>query len=208
MLSLKATFQQLLSQFVPGPRAAGHFWDEVYAAYTQDHRHYHTLQHLQMLLQVLSAVRSEIRHWDAVLFALVFHDIVYDPESDDNERQSAVFAIERMKRIEVPRGTIGLTAMHILATRHHSSSSDSDTDYFTDADIAILGQEWAVYQQYCSDVRKEYLIYPDDVYRSGRKKVLMHFLKMDRIYKTGYFYDLFEAQARRNLESELAGLRG
>jgi predicted metal-dependent HD superfamily phosphohydrolase len=52
-------------------------------------------------------------------------------------------------------------------------------------------------------VRKEYLIYPDLIYNPGRKKVLHHFLAMDRIFKTDFFYNKFEQQARQNLRKEI-----
>lgn len=54
-----------------------------------------------------------------------------------------------------------------------------------------------------TQVRKEYSIYPDLLYKPGRKKVLQHFLQMERIFKTQVFYDKYETQSRRNLEKEL-----
>jgi predicted metal-dependent HD superfamily phosphohydrolase len=49
-------------------------------------------------------------------------------------------------------------------------------------------------------------VYPDVIYKPGRKKVLAHFLQMERIYKTGIFFTMFEKQARQNLQDELAEL--
>jgi len=69
-----------------------------------------------------------------------------------------------------------------------------------------LGQPSDVYEQYCGQIRKEYSIYPDIVYKPGRKKVLIHFLNMEKIFKTSFFYDKYELQARANLESELKRL--
>ena len=69
-------------------------------------------------------------------------------------------------------------------------------------------QEQVLYDTYCQQVRKEYSIYPDFLYKPGRKKVLEHFLNMERIFKTTYFFDLYEAQARENLRRELSSLSG
>ncbi|HXL55890.1 MAG TPA: hypothetical protein VN958_06525 [Chitinophagaceae bacterium] len=44
------------------------------------------------------------------------------------------------------------------------------------------------------------------MYNEGRKKVLMHFLEMNRIFKTDEFYNQFEKQARENLKRELKEL--
>jgi predicted metal-dependent HD superfamily phosphohydrolase len=49
-------------------------------------------------------------------------------------------------------------------------------------------------------------MYPDFLYRPGRRKVLQHFLDMERIFKTEEFASKFEKQARVNLGWELRGL--
>ncbi|MFC3199561.1 hypothetical protein ACFOET_18235 [Parapedobacter deserti] len=40
----------------------------------------------------------------------------------------------------------------------------------------------------------------------GRARVLKHFLEMDRIYKTAWFFDRYEEQARKNIAAELQTL--
>ncbi len=80
---------------------------------------------------------------------------------------------------------------------------NSDANYFTDADLSILGQDWEIYTQYYKNVLKEYAIYPNRIYNSGRKKVLQHFLTMKNIFKTEYFYQKFEETARRNIQKEI-----
>jgi predicted metal-dependent HD superfamily phosphohydrolase len=108
-----------------------------------------------------------------------------------------------MKQIGVSDHMIQLCEAQILATKSHVKSADSDTNYFTDADLSILGQPWETYSAYYKNVRKEYAIYPDLIYNPGRKKVLTHFLAMDSIFKTDIFYQKFEMQAKENLQQEL-----
>lgn len=108
-----------------------------------------------------------------------------------------------MKQIAVPNDLIGRCKTHILATKTHIKSADNDANYFTDADLSILGQSWEIYSKYYRDVRKEYAAYPDEIYNPGRKKVLHHFLAMERLFKTDFFHDKFEMQAKRNLSKEL-----
>jgi len=64
-----------------------------------------------------------------------------------------------------------------------------------------------MYENYTHQLRKEYAVYPDLLYNEGRKKVLMHFLEMNRIFKTDEFYNQFEKQARENLKRELKELK-
>lgn len=140
------------------------------------------------------------------MFTLYYHDIVYNPLKSDNEEKSAELAEKRMKQISVSIDTIGLCKNQILATKTHIKSADIDTNYFTDADLSVLGQSWEIYTLYYKNVRKEYSIYPDFVYNPGRKKVLNHFLAMDRIYKTDFFYNKFERVSRENILNEIKHL--
>jgi predicted metal-dependent HD superfamily phosphohydrolase len=41
------------------------------------------------------------------------------------------------------------------------------------------------------------------MYRKGRKKILKNLLKLDSIYKTDFFKQEFETQAKENLRNEL-----
>lgn len=205
---LQETFIRLLGHY-PGHQAlAGAYWEEIMTQYTAPQRHYHNLHHLRQLLEQLLQVRTAVRDWNAMLFTLYYHDIVYDPRQQDNEAQSALIASERLERLGVPAAVIQRCTGQIAATATHTLSADSDTNYFTDADLSILGQGREVYEQYYRAVRLEYDCYPDDIYIPGRKKVLEHFLSMSRIFKTGYFHSRLEVQARDNIAGELEYLQG
>ena len=154
----------------------------------------------------MTDVKSEIQNWETILFTLFYHDIIYNSIKSDNEEKSAELAEKRMKQISVSNDIIELCKKQILTTKSHIKSTDSDTNYFTDADLSVLGQNWETYLLYCKNVRKEYSIYPALVYNPGRKKVLNHFLSMDRIFKTDFFYNKFEKQAKHNLQKEIESL--
>jgi predicted metal-dependent HD superfamily phosphohydrolase len=200
---LHPTFTHLLSRYTDNPGLINELWVEIEKNYSGKKRHYHTLQHLEHLLGQLTEVKKDIQHWETVLFTLFYHDVVYNALKSDNEEKSAELAQKRMRQIAVPDETIERCTAQILATKSHVKSADSDTNFFTDADLSILGQPWETYWLYAQNVRKEYAIYPDLLYFPGRKKVLNHFLSMDSIFKTDYFYTAFEKQARANLRQEL-----
>jgi predicted metal-dependent HD superfamily phosphohydrolase len=200
---LKNTFLKLLSEYTNNDNSINELWTEIEKNYTHKKRHYHTLLHIQNLLDQLTAVKDAIQNWDCILFTLYYHDIIYSALKSDNEEQSALLAKKRMQQISVSSEIIELCTKQILATKSHIKSIDSDTNYFTDADLSVLGQSWETYTQYYKSIRKEYSIYPDLMYNPGRKKVLHHFLAMESIFKTSYFYDKFELQAKQNLQMEL-----
>jgi predicted metal-dependent HD superfamily phosphohydrolase len=200
---LKETFIELLKNYTNSDRLTNELWTEIEKNYSSKKRHYHTLHHLDNLITQLTEVKNEIQNWNAILFTLYYHDIVYNSLKSDNEEKSAELAEKRLNQISVSPDTIELCKNQILATQSHIKSTDSDTNYFTDADLSILGQNWETYSLYYKNVRKEYSIYPDLVYNSGRKKVLNHFLSMDKIFKTDFFYKKFERQAKQNIQKEI-----
>lgn len=203
---LKETFIELLTKYTDNDSLKNELWTEIKKNYSSKKRHYHTLQHLDNLLSQLTDVKSEIQNWETILFTLFYHDIIYNAIKSDNEKKSAELAEKRMKQISVSNDKIELCKKQILATKTHIKSTDSDTNYFTDADLSVLGQNLETYLLYCKNVRKEYSIYPALVYTHGRKKVLNHFLSMDRIFKTDFFYNKFETQAKHNLQKEIESL--
>ena len=205
---LKETFIELLKNYTDNDRLTNELWTEIEKNYSSKKRHYHTLHHLDNLLVQLNELKGEIQNWNTLLFTLYYHDIVYNPLKSDNEEKSAEIAEKRMKQLSVSFESIELCKNQILATKSHIKSIDSDTNYFTDADLSVLGQNWETYSLYYKNVRKEYSIYPDFVYNSGRKKVLNHFLSMDRIFKTNIFHNKYETQAKQNLRMELELLKG
>ncbi len=178
-------------------------WTEIADSYSAPHRHYHTLTHLAHVYEELEAVKPNIQHWDSLMFSLFYHDVIYDPSQHDNEEASALLAIKRLSALQVPDEIAVRCSTQILATKKHEAGTDRDTDLLTDADLAILGQSSSTYEVYCQQIRKEYQIYPDPMYNFGRRKVLLHFLEMERIFKTDWFFNKYEHQARENLRLEL-----
>jgi len=180
-------------------------WHEIEKHYSARGRHYHTMVHLENLTSELLAVQNRFKEWNVTVFAIVYHDIVYNASKGNNEEKSAALALKRMTSLSVPKESIAQCEKFILATKRHEPADD-ETNLVTDADLSILGSDPDSYALYTRQVRKEYSIYPDLLYKPGRKKVLLHFLGMKEIYKSAYFRDKYEIAARRNLEEEVNSL--
>ncbi len=180
-------------------------WQEVEQAYTASGRHYHTLNHLDSLLTELRPFQSEFHHWDTIVFAITYHDVVYNILKSNNEEKSAALAESRLQDIGCPAMEIEHCKQLIRATQKHEEA-EPWINLFTDADLSILGSAPDVYQHYTTQIRKEYNFYPDLIYKPGRKKVLTHFLKMPRIFKTKAFFEKYETAARSNLQVEMEEL--
>lgn len=204
---LRDSFFQLLRHYKAGNELTERLWDQVERKYNSTRRYYHNLDHLAFLFSQLQAVRHLLSDWHVLLFALYYHDIVYKVLRSDNEERSAALCRKDLTAIGFEPARIERCSGHILATKTHNLSDDKDTNYFTDADTAILGQDPATYRLYCTQVRREYGIFPFVIYKSGRIKVLQYFLAKECIFKTPEFFNRYETTARANLQWEMAELQ-
>lgn len=202
LIMLEKLFKELLRNYTVDSTLVDELWKEIEQNYSSASRYYHTLKHLDNLIFQLTGIKDRIINWNVVLFSLFYHDVIYDALLGNNEERSALLMEKRLLQSGVPIDIIELCQSQILATKTHVYSDDNDTNYFTDADLSILGQTWEDYTEYYTSIRKEYYCYEDAAYNLGRKKVLDHFLSMTRIYKTNYFYNKFEVQAKKNLQRE------
>ncbi|MFD2186027.1 hypothetical protein [Aquimarina celericrescens] len=200
---MKDVFTSLLSKYTNDSKLIELLWKEIENKYNKKNRYYHNLKHLEYLYQRLINVKDQITDWDMVLFALFYHDYVYNVLKKDNEQQSAVKAEAILRALGIENDRVELCKEIILATKSHTISKNEDINFFTDADLSILGSDWENYKVYFKNVRKEYKYYPAFMYSKGRIKVLEHFLNMPKIFKTEHFYQKFEAQAKKNMKREI-----
>jgi predicted metal-dependent HD superfamily phosphohydrolase len=203
---IKQEFLRSLKNYTTDSELQLTMWSEIQKNYSEPNRHYHNLAHLNSMLTELEIHQDKFFHWDAIVFAIVYHDFVYDVSKNNNEEQSAAIALQRLKQIVAPEQLITFCKHLILATKNHESS-DMETNLFTDADLSILGSDAEAYQTYTRQIRLEYSIFPDLEYNPGREKMLTHFLNMKYIYKTKEFSDKYELRARANLHAELNALQ-
>ena len=202
----ESIFRNQLLYITSDDLMADKFWSEIVVHYNNPQRYYHTLDHLNSLTSELLTLKKMISDWTTIVFSIAYHDIIYNPLKNDNEEKSAELAMARLAILNLPIAQINKCKEQILATKSHRLSDNRDTNYFTDADLAILGAGPNSYKTYAEAIRKEYKFYPDLVYNPGRRKVLKHFLNMNSVYKTDHFRHKYEAKARENMEGELRSI--
>lgn len=201
--TLSTTFQELGLRYTDNEPLIQVFYDELSTAYNGSSRYYHSLAHLSFMLKEIKESNLYFQDGDATLFALYYHDMMYEPTRNDNEERSAAIATERLQAMNCPLTLITNCKQLILASKGHEESLNNDVNLFTDIDLAVLGKPWKHYQRYLQAIRKEYAMYSDEAYCKGRQKVLHHFLAMPFIFKTTYFRTLYEVNARENIKQEL-----
>ena len=195
---LKNNFYILCEKFTTNNKFTKKLWNEIELSHSNKNRYYHTLSHLENIYTELNIF--QLSH--IVEFAIFYHDIIYNIQKKDNEEKSAILAVKRLTELGLSDTSINKIYQLILETKNHQSTS-LENSLFLDADLSILGSKVEIYKKYIENIRKEYDIYSDKEYKSGRKKIIKEFLTKNRIYISNYFYTLYEEQARKNLEDEL-----
>jgi predicted metal-dependent HD superfamily phosphohydrolase len=186
---------------------AGLVFAELVRRWSEPHRAYHTLVHLDEALAELDAARSQARQPDVVELAVWFHDAIYDPKARDNEQRSAEWAAQVLARAGLPAATGERVAELVLATQQHvAAPGDVDAQILLDADLSILGRPAARFDAYEAEIRREYAWVPADAFAVERARILRRMLERPVLYGTEHFRARLEAPARANLERSLAAL--
>ncbi len=206
MSDVSAYLLRQWNENLPGADPA--LWTDLWKRYSEKSRYYHNPDHLAAMFRLFDRYRGCLLDPGAVAVAIFFHDAVYKVTRKDNEAKSATLAAKKLSETGWPEDSIQLVRMHILATKRHklTAGSHPDTACLLDFDLAILGASWEEYQVYARQIRREYGIYPDLLYRPGRRKALEHFLERPQIYHTEPFRQELESPARQNIAREIAGL--
>jgi predicted metal-dependent HD superfamily phosphohydrolase len=205
-IMLNQVWRELSLKFTDDQQKVNEAWDEIFRCYNEPTRAYHTLEHIQVLVELIGEYSHVINDKSMLLFAAFYHDIVYTAGSSTNEKDSALIARARMKQFQVPDDIISETQELIQLTKSHADVSPSVTKdmlLFLDMDLSILGTTPDTYRRYYRNVRKEFKSYPDLMFRQGRKSFLNSQLKRPYIFHTQQFRERYEATARVNMLSEM-----
>ncbi|GAA4152867.1 hypothetical protein GCM10022217_08000 [Chryseobacterium ginsenosidimutans] len=205
-MELKERFLKICLPFTQDQNLIESLWSEIQKKYTERERYYHNLEHLENMFSELDSVKDRISNFSNISFSVFYHDVIYDASSRINEEESSEFAKLRLQKLNLDPDCIGKISEQIIVTKAHQKSIDRDTNYLLDADLSILGKDLETYIDYTKKIRKEYSIYPDLLYKPGRKNVLKHFLALENIFKTEDFQEKYEVQARENIQFEIGGL--
>ena len=182
-------------------------YNDLVARYSEQHRAYHTLEHIGHCLDEFERVRHFATNPDAVELALWYHYAIYDTKTKDSEERSAALAVEVVRCASLSDNLGQLVANLITATKHTAVPTDPDVQLLVDVDLSILGQSEDKFDEYERQVRKEYEWVAEDAFVAGRSAILKSFLDRSTIYSMQFFRNKYETQARRNIARSLARLR-
>ena len=183
---------------LPTSNTPASWFQEIYDRHTEPGRYYHTVVHLWECFELLDIVIFNLKEstWYAPMaWSVFFHDSIYDPKSNRNEKDSAelfrAFVNDCMSSA-MGKTTFNSVLTMILATEKHKVILPSEGSrempkkdeleeimmqkHFLDIDMAVLGKQQGAYFKYAALIRKEYEFVPHDVYCSKRAEILETFL--------------------------------
>ncbi|KAK1734663.1 putative metal-dependent phosphohydrolase [Skeletonema marinoi] len=162
--------------------------EKISQLYAEPHRAYHNMTHVQDVIASLdflldgedSSIDAHTTCEKAILIlAAFFHDVIYNPKSSTNEKDSADLFLQFASELGYQRDDNDeqpCTQQHIrncimvmqieeciIATATHISSAgiahetqNHTLATFLDADMSILGKDVEIYDKYAGCIRREY----------------------------------------------------
>ena len=178
------------------------------ADYAAPGRYYHDQRHLGDCLGQLDEIEDLSERGRRLLrWAILWHDVVYDPQRSDNEQLSAARASRELLDCGIdPAEASEIERLILLTKSHRADQGDKLGALLVSIDLSILGAEPERYAAYAEAVRDEYAHVPDDAWRLGRSAVLEALLGVDPLYPDPRFRAALEDRARRNIAGELEKL--
>jgi len=172
---------------------------QLLTAYQEEHRHYHSLRHIEHCLGMFEQCKSLLQHADAVELAIWFHDIILESGQRDNEARSAELYMQLSAGVQ-PEETRRLVERLIMATLHNGNSlEDPDGIYLVDIDLSSFGLPWPEFLRDSLDLRAENPHVCDADYHLNQTGFQRGLLARPRFYQSDFFFERLEKQARANL---------
>lgn len=189
-----------------GTGDSGKIYGEIIAKYSEPHRKYHTLQHLEECFERLNEAEGLEFERAEVELVIWFHDVIYDPRRADNEQRSAEWCHRMLCQSGLQTDMVKRVEQLIMSTRHIAEPQGADAEVLADVDLGILGAARARFNQYEQQIREEFCWVPQEEFNRGRRAVLEQFLSRPTIFHTVPFREKYESAARENVRFSLSHL--
>ena len=187
---------------------------QLTALYSESHRHYHNMKHIDECFSMLRLYRSLLSS-DEVFEAQIheagtmiwFHDAVYDVGPDvrhgENEMRSAEVweASEEASHLLTSRKNIITDG--ILRSAEHTKFDIpfyASQAIFLDIDLSSMGGNYYDFDKNGERIRAEYAWVDDQTFNTNRVKFFEALLSREFIYYTHIMRGMLEVTTRRNIE--------
>jgi len=178
---------------------------EIKPLYKRNKVFFHTYSHINDGLKMMESLPDDLQPNDTQLVAWLFHDIVYDVSSHNNEEKSA----KCFKNIynEKPELFYGLSIDPeevqniIIDTKAHLADRSELSNLILDIDLSCLSGDYEYFLKGRLNVLKEYSpLYSNKRLLDGTI-IFLNSFRNKKIFCTEYFYSKYEEEAHRNIST-------
>ena len=179
-----------------------YWWDEILNYYTKKWKFYHNLNHIYSFIDLYNKYNNLIENGkNEFLLSIFFHDIIYIPSRNDNEKESLVKFNEFFQDTKPKNLNKDKVIDLITESENHLLNKEycNDINLFLDMDMEIISQDnWEDYED---KIRNEYCFVDYNTYKKKRKEFLEGLEKKEKIFRTKTFFEEFEVKARNNIKA-------
>ena len=182
-------------------------YDALLGAYTEPHRVYHDIRHINDLLAVFEL--PQVAHLAAdperVKAGIWIHDAVYRIGSATKEIDSGKWCIPFLLDLECNLRFCFKVIADVYATNHLSPPRDSDAQMLVDIDLSGFAKPWDEFLRNNGKLYAENVLrggVPEEVYWKNRDEFLRRLLEKP-IYVHPLLRRMWEDKARINIERVL-----
>jgi len=197
-------------------------WEALDGGYTENHRAYHTWDHVADLLEKLSEFSDLATRSDIIAVSVFWHDAVYRTQNQDgspspdyeNVRDSGKlfqqYTMLNKSDADAAYELIMATANHLQARaeqQYYAGFAD-DLDLFLDLDLSSLASPWDEFVEDFARIRTEFSWASEVVFCSSQLRILENFAKEDvRLYRRAETSEKWRDAARANLKRCITDLQ-
>jgi len=203
-------------------------WRILKFGYGSEDRAYHDFDHINDLLHKYELIKDKIKNPVAFVFAIWFHDVVYNPLSQYSERDSAGIAYESLVDLDAKLAQEVYELVLFTSWRdiwfmdgdifeiHRDCSCtfgtlNEDFLYLRDIDWSGFGSEWENYSKNTRDIFMESPYQSYEQFCEKRVAFLEYLKTLQKnhrpLFCTEHFNKLLTEKANENIDRELKELK-
>lgn len=144
---------------------------DILSKYDESHRFYHTRKHLSEIMDYINGCVDDLTEdeLDILSVCVYFHDAIYNPKKDNNEKKSVDLMNEYTK---IPEDIRKKSKSIIMDTASSTEPTEKLSRLFWLADRSIFNKDLTELIEYENNIFKEYQHVPYNIYKEKRIEFL------------------------------------
>lgn len=199
------SFAAATEEFGIRPVWAERVWGFIESQYSSPNRFYHNIDHILEMVEVIGDFRHACDDYNSVILAAWYHDLIYDTTRDDNEAQSAFYALMSLEWLAGPNTWMPYHVFALVQATIGHDPKTADEMLLCDADLLRFADPYDKFLKNNSDIRQEYFWVPQADYDLGRARIMQNFLDKQPLFHVPEINEQYEVIAKENIVRLISG---